>query len=393
MKEICPINKCTGCQACVNLCSKNAITMSEDSLGFFYPEINQDLCVDCGICEKFCPVNNSIDFKYPQSCYAATVREPQELLSCASGGAATEISKWVISKGGVVYGCDGSNIRNVHHTRVDNLKDLELLKGSKYVQSAVGNIYKQVLADLKKDCPVLFIGTPCQIAGLKSFLRYKIFSNLITIDLVCHGVPSQKLLNENTSYYINDNDTAIVNFRKKDLLRSKHDAMYRIVYGWFLKTIHTRKNIEIPYTKDPYMWGFIKCLTFRKSCYSCKYAHISRCGDFTLCDFWGLGDDAGFVNGNGVSCVLVNTDNAKAVWREVSNNMLWVERDIIEALRGNGQLQAPSRIHKNYDKFVRLYPIMGLKRAVKECTNVDRLKDTIHTIKTRVKKLIRIVIK
>ena len=144
MKAICPIDKCTGCSACFNICGKNAIKMSEDACGYIHSQIDQDLCVDCGLCAKVCPVNTKVTLRYPQKCYAATVQSDDELASCASGGIATELSRYIIEKGGVVYGCTGQDIRNVHHIRVDNVEELEYLKGSKYVQSYIGDAYTKV---------------------------------------------------------------------------------------------------------------------------------------------------------------------------------------------------------------------------------------------------------
>ncbi len=391
MKEICPHKKCTGCLACYNACSNNAITLRQDDCGFIYPEISLSQCVNCGKCFKVCPVNNIKDFYYPKKCFAATVKDEKDLCSCASGGVASELSRWIISNGGIVYGCSGTDIRRVRHIRIDRLSDIDLLKGSKYVQSAIADLYRHVRLDLKNDKLVLFIGTPCYIDALKSFLSYKDYPNLLTADIVCHGVPSQKMLNENIAYYTNDKDGIKVDFRKKEKFLSKRDAIYRISFGWFLKTIHTRKAIEKSYTKDPYMYGFLKCLTFRRSCYTCRYAQISRCADFTLCDFWGLGKDAGFTNGKGVSCVLVNTPKAMTTWKEVSKSLNYQEREVIEALRGNGQLQAPSRMHAKYEKFLMLYPNVGLKKAVYICTRRDRVKELINGLNKSMKNLLKLI--
>lgn len=389
MKDICVKEKCTGCSACFNICSRNAITMTEDACGFIHPQIDPNLCIDCGLCAKVCPVNTKIAFKYPMDCYAATVKVDEELLSCASGGLATELSRYVINKGGVVYGCTGKDIRNVHHIRVENLEELELLKGSKYVQSFIGGIYNDLKHDLQSGRLVLFVGTPCQVAGLHGFLRHKEYQNLLTVDLVCHGVPSQKMLNDNISLYCADNDNISVCFRKKVNTSSKYNASWRIAFGWFYKTSHMRTPRGVKYYKDPYMFGFLAPLTFRSSCYTCRYANISRCGDFTLGDFWGLGKDAGFVNGKGVSVVLVNTDKALSVWAEVSKNCNCVRRDIVEAQKGNGQLQVPSRMHENYNTFVLQYPKIGLKKAIYLLLKKEANAIKLRELKVFIKQLIR----
>lgn len=382
MKEICVKEKCTGCSACFNACSQKAITMSEDACGFIHPNIDQNLCIDCGLCAKVCPVNTKVTFKYPLDCYAATVKSDEELLSCASGGMATELSRYVINRGGIVYGCTGKNIRNVHHIRINKIEDIELLKGSKYVQSFIGEVYKNVRKDIQTGCFVLFIGTPCQVACLKGFLRHKDYQNLFTVDIVCHGVPSQKMLNDNISLYCAENEDISVSFRKKVYTPSKCGASWRIIYGWFYQTKNMSAQHAIKYYKDPYMFGFLTPLTFRNSCYICPYANISRCSDFTLGDFWGLGKDACFINGKGVSVVLVNTDKAASVWSEVSEKCVWVRREIVEAQKGNGQLQVSSYMHKNYSMFMSLYQQIGFKRSVFFTLKKEKLKLLLKSLIT-----------
>ena len=200
MKTICPEELCTGCLACLNSCTHNAIEITTDICGFRYPSINQDICVDCGLCQLSCPVIHPIEKKFPQSCYAVTVNTEKELATCASGGAATALSRYVLQQGGIVYGCSNVEMRHVKHIRITKEEDLPLLKGSKYVQSDIGLNYRLVKKDLRQGLKVFFVGTPCQVAGLKSYLR-KDYPNLITVDLVCHGVPSQQLLNDNIDRY------------------------------------------------------------------------------------------------------------------------------------------------------------------------------------------------
>lgn len=389
MKEICPKDKCTGCAACFNACGKNAITMEGDVCGYIHPQIDQNLCIDCGVCTKVCPVNTKVTLRYPQDCYAATVKDDIELVSCASGGVATELSRYIIGKGGVVYGCTGKDIRNVHHIRIDKIEELDLLKGSKYVQSFIGGLYKEVRCDLQQNRLVLFIGTPCQVAGLYGFLRKKDYSNLITADLVCHGVPSQKMLNDNIDLYCDRRENIKVWFRQKERSSSKCDAPWRIAYGWFYQTSHMRAPRKIKYYKDPYMFGFLVPLTFRNSCYTCRYANISRCGDFTLGDFWGLGEDASFAIGKGVSEVLVNTVKAVGIWTEVKKRCKCVRRDVVEAQKGNGQLQVPSRKHDNYSYFISSYPNVGFKRAVYNSLQKDLYKIKLKSMLSLVKRAIK----
>jgi coenzyme F420-reducing hydrogenase beta subunit len=343
----------------MNVCTHKAITMRPDACGFLFPTINQDICVDCGLCKSTCPVNNTITLEKPHKCYAATVTDEQELLSCSSGGVATAISKLIISKGGVVYGCSAKNPRYIQHIRVNKMGDLELLKGSKYVQSYLGNIFQDIKIDLCEERYVLFVGTPCQVSGLKGFL-HKGYPNLLTIDLVCHGVPSQKMLNDNLKYYCSDDEDVSVTFRRKN---EKHNYS-RIEFGWELKSGNGASYTFKPYNKDFYMFGFLRCLTFRENCYSCPYAQNRRIGDLTLCDFWGLQADAGFENGKGVSAVLVNTSKGGELFEEVKDNLVWKQREVSEATRWNDQLNYPSKKPKNYHRFIQLYSKVAYKESM-----------------------------
>lgn len=359
METICPKEKCTGCTACMNVCAHQAINIQPDACGFTYPIINQDACVDCGLCAKTCPVNSPLHLQSIKECYAVTVKDEKELLSCSSGGAATAFSQYVVKQGGVVYGCSGTNPRHVRHIRVDDLVGIDLLKGSKYVQSNLGECFIQIKADLHSYPMVLFIGTPCQVAGLKNYL-HKDYTNLITIDLVCHGVPSQKMLNENISYYCSEDEDVEVFFRRK-ILKLKSP---QIQFGWLLKKQYAYKEIFKPYNKDYYMFGFLRCLIFRENCYSCSYAQQHRVGDLTLCDFWGLQPDAGFSIGKGVSAVLVNNERGAQFFESVRDMFIWKNRDIIEATRWNGQLNHPCEKPKNYHRFIHLYTNGSLKKAM-----------------------------
>ena len=221
MDTICDIEKCTGCSACLNCCPKDAIEMVEDTFGFLYPKTDNSRCIDCELCRKICPVNYHTPKTYPIETFAAYSVDPEDRLTSTSGGAASVFSRFVLSQNGVVYGCSGKNIEHVEHVRIDKQAELNQLKGSKYVQSETGLLFRKVKSDLKAGFLTLFIGTPCQVAGIKSFLG-KEYNNLITVDLVCHGVPSQRLLDENIKKYKKQTDFTDISFRRKDLKGKTH---------------------------------------------------------------------------------------------------------------------------------------------------------------------------
>lgn len=392
MEVICEKDKCTGCSACYNICKHEAINMLPDELGFVHPVIDIDKCVDCGLCRKNCPVNHLQPLLYPQECYAASLMSDNELKQCASGGAATAFARCIIRKGGIVYGCSGEDVFNIQHIRIQSLTEIEKLMGSKYVQSKIGYIYQLVLDDLKKERLVLFIGTPCQIAGLKAFL-HKDYECLLTVDLVCHGVPSQKMLNENIAYYISEKDGKNIKiaFRRKAFEQeslTKFNSQ-RIEFGWFLRN-QPYSCISKKFFKDSYMFGFLQCLTFRESCYTCRYATSARVSDITIADFWGLGDDAGFEKGKGVSVCLVNTERGKQFFSAVESSMKVVQREVVEAIMGNGQLQYPSKKHKNHIKFRKLYPQLGLKKTIKQCLKREKFQyEVVMVVKQYIKRIIK----
>lgn len=404
MQQVCPKESCTGCTACMNVCAHSAISMKADKYGFYYPEIDQNKCVDCGLCVKTCPVNHPVHIEYPSDCYAVVCKDREELKKVASGGMASIFSKYVLDRNGVVYGANGIDIRNVHHTRVDRLEALDSIRGSKYVQSYMGDIYKQVKKDLKEGKQVLFTGTPCQVAGLKAFLHNKVYDNLITADLVCHGVPSQQMLNDNIdTYHFDKNEKLNVAFRIKPIQLEQPNDSKGIDFGFNIKprgitycffwggaSAAERNQWEIKKSinDDAYMLGFWRCLTFRPNCFDCRYACAARCGDFTIADFWGLGDDTGLDKSNGVSLLLVNSDKAKEVWKEVSKDCISVKRSIVEAIKGNDQLQRPSKKPADQPLFRKLYPEMSFHDAVYTCS-----KGYLKNIKKqRIKNVIRRII-
>lgn len=391
MKEICPADKCTGCSACYNACRHQAIAMVANDLGHLHPRIDMDKCFGCKLCQMSCPVVNKQQLLYPKTCYAVALPKDKDLKRSASGGAATALMRFIVNEHGVVYGCTGEDVFHVHHIRVDSLEGIERLRGSKYVQSEIGLIYKSVFVDLKTDKTVLFIGTPCQVAGLKAFLR-KDYPNLLTSDLVCHGVPSQKMLTENIHYYTTEKDgkKIKVSFRRKIVGSGVNTKLnsYRIEYGWFLQN-QPYSSINRKFYDDSYMFGFLQCLTFRDSCYTCRYATSARCSDITLADFWGLGDDANFEKGKGVSLCLVNTEKGQDLLDKIKDIVDIQERDVVEGVIGNGQLQRPSCKNNAHALFRFLYPKFGLKIAIKKSLKKEKFKLKVaQPLKDSVKKII-----
>lgn len=285
-------HKCCGCTACVSVCPKDCISMSEDKEGFLYPVVDSVKCIDCGLCEKVCPVLHPLKNEAEPLVYAAINSDESIRMQSSSGGIFTLLAESVIDNGGVVFGACFDRDWNVVHDYTETKEGLAKFRGSKYVQSNVGNSFSQVKIFLDAGREVLFSGTPCQVSGLKYYLR-KPYPNLLTVDLVCHGVPSpevwRKYLQETVckAYGIKKNKSAVnlcdyisdIKFRAKDKGWKKYSFKFEYKDG----------RIEInPFYENPYMNIFLSNLSLRPSCYACPAKLNNVQSDITLADFWGV---------------------------------------------------------------------------------------------------------
>lgn len=329
---LCNKNECTGCFSCFNACPKGAIEMEEDKCGFIYPTINEDKCINCKLCEKVCPVLNKIELNKPKKCYAGRVKDSRDLKKATSGGIATQLSKKILEEDGVVYRASFTSNCEVSHIRVDNEYELDKLRGSKYVHSYVNNTYKLVKKDLNDGKKVLFVGTPCQIAGLKKYLL-KEYSNLYTVDVICHGVPSQQFLKDEVKRLEKNINIDRVNFRDKKF----EEYTFSIIKN-------NKEYFHENWSKSPYFYSFMVSIIYRENCYNCRYATDKRCSDLTIGDFWGLKEDSTFYKDRkkGVSVLLPCTDKGIELIKSIQNDIELEERDVNEAIEGNDQLRRPA---------------------------------------------------
>lgn len=311
---------CCGCEACVQRCPKSCITMREDNEGFLYPEIDKDICIDCGLCEKVCPVINQAEERKPLAVYAAKHKDEQIRMASSSGGAFTAIAERVIDEGGVVFGAKFNQDWNVVHSYTETKEGLGTFRGSKYVQSRIGESYKEAEGFLKAGRKVLFSGTPCQIAGLKRFLR-KEYDNLLTVDFICHGVPSPKIWRE---YLKNKTDSIASRFSGQKEIDVENIFFRDKCLGW--KKYKFTLNISIinkgglenkikisePFNNNIYLRGFLTDLYLRPSCHNCPTKSLKSGSDFTIGDFWGVQKIMPQIDDDkGVSIIIVNSINAK----------------------------------------------------------------------------------
>lgn len=344
-------NQCCGCSACVQKCPKNAISLKEDEEGFFYPIVNKEKCINCGLCKKVCPfINYEVEQKenYPKA-YAVKNKINKDIFNSSSGGVFIAIAKYIIKENGVVFGAAYDENNNVNHISVEREEDLFKLQGSKYVQSNILNTFKDAKESLDKGKKVLFSGTPCQIRGLKNFLL-KDYDNLITCDLVCHGVPSQKLFKT----YLKSLEEK---YQKKI---KKYDFRNKDKKGWGLTakvTFEDGKSKYINSDFDSYYSNFLDCNTYRESCYNCKFTTTNRNTDITLADYWGiLSIHNDFYDEKGVSLILVNSKSGLDLLNNIADNIELIETDLNYAITKNKNLIQPSvrpekrnNIYKNID--------------------------------------------
>lgn len=325
---------CTGCRSCEQSCPKHCIKMVRDDEGFIVPRIDHNICIDCGICHKICPQNVEVYKNSPIKVYAVRNKCEKELFSSASGGAFAVLARQVLGdKNSAVVGAayiDGD--LHVGHLTIKNINELYKLQSSKYVQSDTLDSYLCAKKNLESGLKVLYSGTPCQIAGLKSFLR-KEYDNLITIDLVCHGVPSP-LLFEKYIAWLSCKYSKIdsYNFRDKG-------------HGWGLNLRFKAGNISKtkPGVLDPYYYHFLKGNTYRECCYNCHYCRRERVGDLTLGDYWGIGSEhPDFYSTKGVNCLLINTKKGEYLFDSVKEALYYLESSYEKVARHNENLCHPS---------------------------------------------------
>lgn len=336
-------SQCCGCEACRNICPRQCILMKEDNEGFLYPEVHLSDCIDCGLCEKVCPILHPSKERMPIAVYAAKHRDDNIRLASSSGGVFTFIAEKVIDEGGVVFGARFNDQWEVIHDYVEIKEKLSCFRGSKYVQSRIGDTYKQVLLFLQSGRKVLFTGTSCQIAGLKLFLR-KEYDNLLTVDIICHGVPSPKVwkkyLNEITS--IDGLQVTDISFRNKS----------KGWHNYFLSIKSNEKELsDIPVYSGIYSHLFLADLMLRPSCYSCPAKSGKSCSDITLGDFWGIENVCPeFDDDKGCSVVLLYNPKVKCLIEGmVVNNVVYNQ-----AKQSNPSLEVSVNCPVNRNYFFRL---------------------------------------
>ena len=346
---ICENNLCSGCAACQDICPKECITFESDELSAVYPKIDTGRCIECGACRLVCPNNSLPNYHYPKKAFAAWSNDVETRRTSASGGVATEMYRLFLAEGGSCVGVCYDVNKGAIYQFVENEQDILAVKNSKYTYSYTNGIYRKVKEELIAGIEVLFVGLPCQISGLRNFLK-RDFDNLYTVDIICHGVAPTEYIQQHTRNVELAKSARATNVVFRDPTKGTH--------RFFLSIFSDNKCF---YSKtmecgDLYQIGYHKALIYRENCYQCIYAKPKRVGDLTIGDFSGLGRDAHCeYNGIGVSCILANTAKGLQLIERLKDRISLFERPLSEALNYEGQLQRPSAKHPQRDLFESMY--------------------------------------
>lgn len=361
MPTLCSPHLCNGCSACAQICPKNCISMQPDTEGFLHPSLDSQCCVNCGLCTSVCPVLHPTDVSDSLTgCYAAYNTDETEREKASSGGIFLLLARWVLNHGGVVFGAAFNEDFTVSHRSAETEEGVYAFCGSKYVQSRIGNSYREVQQFLQAGRYVLFTGTPCQVFGLHHYLGGT-HEKLLTADIVCHGVPSpdvwERYVKERAA---NDNDgilPKVIRFRSKETGWSSYSVQFQ-----YTDTCYSKQNCE-----DTFMHGFLKNLYLRPSCHNCIAKGIGRVSDFTLADFWGIQQiQPSMYDNRGTSLILLHTDKAADVWEQISERIKAEKVDAETAVNSNSAALRPVECHPKREEFFARYKDEDLEKLVWE---------------------------
>lgn len=382
-KEITHKNRCTGCMACLNACPKDAIKIVQDKEGFLHPEIDKEKCTKCGLCKKICPMNQDYkcNIEDPKA-YAVINKNEEERINSSSGGFISVIAQEVLNDNGVIYGV-ALEENEAKHIRIDNKNDLYKIMGSKYLQSKIDLILREVKEDLENGKKVLFTGTPCQIEGLKSYLN-KEYSNLICLSVICHGVPSPEIFKR---YLEEKGNISNIAFKDKKTGWRKYSIKYSYENG----------KIEFnKYNEDPYMKGFLKNYFLRESCYNCqaRFDNKNR-ADIIVGDFWGIENVFPEMDDDkGISALILNSEKAINIFEKLKDKLIYRETNIDDISKANPVLTKSVKYTKNRDLFFELIKnnqievVIDALKGNEDTEKFHKMRDEVNLLNKNLKDLL-----
>ena len=381
---------CCGCSACSSICPKHCISMQSDNEGFLYPVVNEEDCIDCGLCEKVCHELHPFEERKPQKVYAAINKDEEIRLKSSSGGIFYLLAEKTITEGGVVFGARFDEQWQVVIDYAETMEGVKAFMGSKYVQARMATAYADTKRFLSEGRKVLFSGTPCQIAGLHHFLR-KPYDNLLTVDIICHGSPSPKVW----SLYLDEVVTAGRKAINDVQFRNKSN-------GWkaFNFTMEYNKNEQTVslcshHQQNHFMRAFLRDMILRPSCYQCQAKNGRSHSDITIADFWGINTEIPDMDDDkGTGLVLVNTNKGQASldWRNITFKETTAETAI---LHNPAYLRSVAAHPKREVFFNRLAEADSVNSLIVDClrpTLKQRLRMTLSLCKQLIKKMLKFVI-
>ena len=405
---------CCGCTACVQRCPKQCIRLEEDTDGFLYPKVDEETCIKCGLCEKVFPILNQADKLPVQEVLAVKNPDEGERMNSSSGGVFLPLAREVIAKGGVVFGAVYDEHWEVHHVFAEKIEDVYPMMGSKYLQSRIDNCYKEAEQFLKQGREVLFVGSPCQIAGLRTFLRNKEYPNLLAVDFLCHGVPSpgvwrrylaeiysSNALKEHCRRHAatGKNTVLLLSLNAKSPIgdikfRDKCESGWK-KYRFVVRSKSASKadqntvlSSDIHYM-NPFMQGFLSDIYLRPSCYACKCKNGVNHSDMTIADFWGINQIAPeFDDDKGVGLVLLNTKKGEEYFSRLPMDMM--PSNLEKAHYYNGGFNEHTKAHPKRDQFFFLIENgKSIKAAVEICLRLPFKQRVVRIVKWLVKKVVK----
>ncbi len=349
---------CCGCLACLNSCPVNAISAERDNEGFLYPDVDNTICINCGKCVRNCPeVQPCKTEKKTSKIFACYRKNLPKRLNSQSGGVFALLAEYVLNQNGVVFGAAFDDNWVLAHKHVNSDVELINLLGSKYIQSDIGLSYTSVKRYLEHGIITLFSGTPCQIQGLKRFLG-KDYLNLLTVDLICHGVSSPEVWSDFLAE-ISKGDT-LIGFKQKD--KTQNDSS---VFSFEHRAPEVYEYADNPFTK-----GFIENLFLRPSCYQCSFKGINRCSDITLGDFWGIEQFyPDFGDQYGISAVIIHSEKGEEYFKRIQNDCERIECDSEMLIKGNPCMVDSVPLPGSRNTFFKLWKKRGVISTVNQVTN------------------------
>lgn len=371
-------DRCAGCFACKSKCPKNCIELKPDKEGFLYPIIDYKKCVNCGLCNSVCPILNiKSETDKEITAYAAFIKGEEVRFNSSSGGLFTAIAESIIEKGGVAFGAAFDKNFDVIHKYVETKDELSIFRGSKYVQSDIGETYKQAKGFLEQGRIVFFTGTPCQIGGLYSYLG-KEYKYLITQDFICHGVPSPMVWRKYLEYRedIAQSRAREISFRRKNYGWNNYSVWFKFSNG----TEHVSTLLE-----DPYMKVFLSDLCLRSSCYNCAFKTKYRQADITLADFWGVSKILPEINDDkGTSLLILHSSKGKEIFKSISDKIYCCEVNVDDAIKFNSAMIKSVAKPNTRDLFMKSVKNKSFEKAINIATQKKDKKISVQVFKNDV---------